>query len=335
MLQKPNTVFVGKKINEAGTTLVAGDIVAINGETGAVIATSDITTLASAPKSIQLGYVKATGSTDADATIVKTQKIGRKNITNIKYADDVAKSEAVINIDWTAAAIVLGKRYVVRVIYRDIYEHPGQFTHTYEVVAASADVAAANAAKDSIIDKFVAKINAHTGRRVLASKQATDVLRLTALPVNGPEAGIATKEAISPYSQVHMKAVVYFTDNSSISNNQYQAVDGLTIATTESKPGKGNPFVVRDREQAALGYKGITYRTEWPVIKPELTVELDKTYDTMIIEFTNQYQSPDNQYVKSTDLAAEVYVVAGTELTALNDLIVAWASLVGPEGAAA
>ena len=76
MLQKPNTVFVAKKINTAGTSLVAGDIVVINAETGAVSASNTITTLATAPKAIQLGFVKT------DGTITKTQVIGRKNIKN-------------------------------------------------------------------------------------------------------------------------------------------------------------------------------------------------------------------------------------------------------------
>ena len=52
----------------------------------------------------------------------------------------------------------------------------------------------------------------------------------------------------------------------------------------------------------------------------------------LIIEFNKGYQSPDNQYVKSTDLAAEIYVEAGTALATLAGLIKDWASLVGPKG---
>lgn len=321
MLQKPNTVFVGKKLNTAGTSVVAGDIVLINAETGAVIATTDLTTDASAPKAIQFGYAKS--ATD----IVKTQIIGRQNTTNISYSDDVAKTEASVVLDWTGVTVSAGKRYVIRIIYRDIYEHPGQFTHTYEVVAASGETI------DTLADKFYTKINAHAGARVVATKDANaDTLTLTAKVVDGPEAGIATKEAITPYSQVQMKVVAYYTDPSSLLSRSYNEIVGLTITNTESKPGKGNPFVVRDREQAALGYKGITYRTEWPVIKPELNVDLSKTYDTLIVEFNKVYQSPDNQYVKSTDLAAEIYTEAGTDLKTFATALSAWASLVGPQG---
>jgi len=320
MLQKPNTVFVAKKINTAGTSLVAGDIVVINAETGAVSASNTITTLATAPKAIQLGFVKADGS------ITKTQVIGRKSIKNLQYGAYVAKTVASAVINFTSVVPVIGHRYVLRLIYRDLYEHPGQFTHSYETIAtttAPADLAIA-------LNKI---INASSSARV-TSAIAGNIITLTAKSVTDNGFGTQGKEAITPYSQVQMRVVAYTTNPSSQFNSAKDAIVGITITQVESQPGKGNAYIVRDREQAALGYKGITYRTEWPVIKPELNVDLTATYDTLVIEFDKEYQSPDNQYVKSTDLAAELYVDhtnTGT-LSALNDLILAWASLVGPQG---
>ncbi len=315
MLQKPNTVFVSTGTDADGAAPAVGKVFLLNPKTGAGIDYS--TSIASTIDSIQIAYNSASGV--KRSAIINKGKI--KNITADGGCAYVAKQEAVANIDWTGVTVSAGKRYVVRAIYRDIYEHPGQFTHSYEVTAATGETIT------TLIAKFVAKVNAHSGRRVLASAETGDVLRLTALPVDGPEAGIATKEAITPYSQVQMKVVVYYTDNTSISNNKYNSVPGLTIALTESNPGKGNPFIVRDREQAALGYKGITYRTEWPVIKPELNVVLSSTYDSLVLEFSNEYQSPDNQYIKSTDFAAEVYATAGQGLEAMRDAIAAWAGL--------
>ena len=320
MLQKPNTVFVAKKINTAGTSLVAGDIVVINAETGAVSASNTITTLATAPKAIQLGFVKADGS------ITKTQVIGRKSIKNLQYGAYVAKTVASAVINFTSVVPVIGHRYVLRLIYRELYEHPGQFTHSYETIAtttAPADLAIA-------LNKI---INASSSARV-TSAIAGNIITLTAKSVTDNGFGTQGKEAITPYSQVQMRVVAYTTNPSSQFNSAKDAIVGITITQVESQPGKGNAYIVRDREQAALGYKGITYRTEWPVIKPELNVDLTATYDTLVIEFDKEYQSPDNQYVKSTDLAAELYVDhtnTGT-LSALNDLILAWASLVGPQG---
>ena len=118
------------------------------------------------------------------------------------------------------------------------------------------------------------------------------------------------KESINLYSQVSVDAFVWKTIPNGLLSNVMYPVAGLSITKTQGTPGKGNAKIVRDREQAALGYKGITFRTHWPVIKPELNVDLSATYDTMVIENWNRYQSPDNQYVKTTPMATELYVVA-------------------------
>ena len=326
MLQKPNTVFVCKKVNKAGSTLVVGDLVVVNAATGAVVNLNTVTTTADAPKRIQLGYVKAVGSTDADANIVKTQDIAREQVVNSIFKAYVAKREAVSTFDLTGVTLIEGARYVIRIVYKDLYEHPGQFTHTYEVINNGLTI-------DTLGAAFVAKINAHKGTRVVAAYDSNDVITLTAKAVDGPEPGIATKEALSPYTQVSMVATMYYTKAEGLAYAAPTAIAGLVSTNVDSIPGKGNPFVIRDREQAALAYKGITYRMEWPNVKPELNVDLSKTYDSFNIEFAKKYQSPDNQYVKSTDLAAEVYVEAGNDLDDLATAFQAWASLVGPAGA--
>ena len=125
-----------------------------------------------------------------------------------------------------------------------------------------------------------------------------------------------------------MKVVAYWSNPSSVFGSTFNAIPGIEITTTDSKPGKGNPYIVRDREQAALGYKGITYRTTWPVIKPELNVNLSKSYDSIVLEFAKDYQSPDNQYVKSTEIATEIYVdntaASGSKASDLNTALAAW-----------
>ena len=127
------------------------------------------------------------------------------------------------------------------------------------------------------------------------------------------------KESINLYSQVSVDAFVRKTVPNGLLSNVMYPVAGLSITKTQGTPGKGNPKIVRDREQAALGYKGITFRTHWPVIKPELNVNLSATYDTMVIENWNSYQSPDNQYVKTTPMATELYVVADELVVGATD----------------
>jgi hypothetical protein len=317
MLQKPNTVFVAKKFNAAGATLVAGDVFVVDAATGNAIDLSSTNAIAATVSNIKLKFVKSDGS------VTTSSPIGKKNITNITPDAGgayVAKVEASSVIDFTSATITAGHRYVIRCIYKDIYEHPGQFTHSYEVIAAAGETI------NTIGAKFAARVNAHVGARVTATyADLTNILLLTAKEVTPNGYGTQGKEAITPYSQVILTVVAFTTIVDSRFNSAKDAF-GVTITTTQSKPGKGNPYIVRDREQAALAYKGITNRITWPIIKPELNVDLSKTYDTLTIEFKNQYQSPDNQYVKETQLAAEVYVEAGATASAetLGDKIRAW-----------
>lgn len=318
MLQKPNTVFVGSKVNAAATSLAVGDIVLINAATGAPLALASIANA----KSIQLGYVKAIGSTDAKATIVKTQVISKGKAKSLVYSAYAAKAEATSVIDFTGVTPVAGYRYVVRVIYNDLYEHPGQYTHSYEAIAAKGETGT------TLATKIGAKIAAHKGARVTVVDNAAGKLTLTAKEVVLNGFGTQGKEAITPYSQVQMKVVAYWSNPSSVFGSTFNAIPGIGITTTDSKPGKGNPYIVRDREQAALAYKGITYRTTWPVIKPELTVNLSKSYDSIVLEFEKDYQSPDNQYAKSTEIATEIYVdnsaTAGSKASDLNTALAAW-----------
>lgn len=386
MLQKPNTVFVGSKVNAAATSLAVGDIVLINASTGAPLAIASIANT----KAIQLGYVKAIGSTDAAATIVKTQVIPKGKVKSLVYSAYASKVEASSIIDFTGVTPIAGHRYVVRVIYNDLYEHPGQYTHSYEAIAATGETAITLATKigNKIAAHKGARVNAYsayfsgtvagvspaakivatgavTGNIVLEADststlaeliaaynlanptikltllagESTDIptaditvvagkLYLTAKEVVLNGFGTQGKEAITPYSQVSMKVVAYWSNPSSVFGSTFNAIPGIEITTTDSKPGKGNPYIVRDREQAALGYKGITYRTTWPVIKPELNVNLSKSYDSIVLEFAKDYQSPDNQYVKSTEIATEIYVdnsaTSGSKASDLNTALAAW-----------
>jgi len=313
MLQKPNTVYVAKKFNAAGTSFIAGDVRVIDASTGAAIDLSS--TNAIAANAIQLEFKKY------DGTVTKSGVISKKGITSITPdagGTYVAPVVATTTIDFAATTPIVGRRYVVRIVYRDIYEHPGQFTHSYEYIATTTD-------PTDLATAFVTLITNHPGSRVTAAL-STDAVVLTAKSVTDNGFSTQGKEALTLYTQVQMRPVVYVTDPTSQFNSAKSAMPGVTIVNTESKPGKGNPYIVRDREQAALAYKGITYRTTFPNIKPELNVDLTKTYDTLVIEFSNKYQSPDNQYIKSTDLTAEVYVEAGATASAetLGDKIRAW-----------
>lgn len=213
----------------------------------------------------------------------------------------VAKAEDKIVITATNVTPEIGHRYVLRLVYNDIYEAPGQFTHTYEVIAKT------TAPKD-LIDAFVKKINKHKEARVTASASAA-VLTLTAKEIPYNE-GITLDHG---YTQVSVEAFMWTTIPSGLLSNVMYPIANLTIAKTQGTPGKGNPYIVRDREDAAMGYRGITHRANgiYPYIAPEFRSDLSAEYDTVTMEWDNKYLSDDNQYIKTTPLAVEMYVVKG------------------------
>lgn len=310
MLQYVNSVLVGKVQSATAKTIdnaVAGDILMFD-KTGAVISTA---AAAAAATEMKLGlvsgktqdYTAPDGTAKSIKVVQYSNLIPKNSIRSFAPFTYVAPAEDKIVIDFGTFAPVIGDRYVLRIIYRDLYEHPGQFTHTYEVVATSADLTA-------LIDTFAAQINRDNRRRVVATKTASSIT-LTALAKSDNEG----KESINIYTQVSMEAVLYFTSPSATgfaSKNKYP-LDGVTVVKTPGTSGKGNPKLIRDREQAALSYRGVTNRTWWPVIKPELNVNLLGKYDGSVIEFEPEHRTAEDGFRK-TKQSVEIYAENTTAL---------------------
>lgn len=181
-------------------------------------------------------------------------------------------------------------------VYKDIYEAPGQFTHTYEVYADSNDAEALAAA-------IVKKINKHKNRRIQAQASAA-VITLTAMEKDDNE-GVYS---LSEYSVVSMEATLYTTVPGALLANQPTAIPGATIVKTPGNPGKGYWKQVRDAEVRFMGYQGHVFTGTYPEVEQARMVEEGATYDYITIENDNLYLSNDNQYIKTTPLTTELYV---------------------------
>lgn len=205
-----------------------------------------------------------------------------------------------VEIDFTNASIVIGHRYVLRIVYKDVYEAPGQFTHTYEAIATSETA-------DDLGNALLKKINAHANRRITASFSAHK-LTLTAMEKDDNE-GV---NSLNEYSIVSMSASLYVTIPGALLSNVPESVPGVTIKETEGKPGKGYWKQVRDAEVRMMGYKGIVMTGAYPIVEQDRKVSEGATYDYVTIENDNLYLSPDNQYIKTTPLTTELYVEAGS-----------------------
>lgn len=317
MLKHVNTVLVGKAqtATSVASSLAAnsqGQIIMINAETGKYIASKAD---AAAATHIKLGLVMNAANNDVKYSNV----IGRDEIKHVSTIADSAATAPVENVwDITFNSVVEGNRYVIRIVYEDMYEEPGQFTHTYDYIAKNGDTAS------TLASKFEALIKKHTGARCTAVASAAK-LTLTAKVKDDNEG----KNSINQYSQVVMRPFVYMNDYQATGFAKGQKVEAdVTIAeTTPANPGTGNAKIVRDREKEALAYRGITNLTHFPVIMPELNVDLSKTYASVVIESERKYQSPDNQYMKATHVATEVYVEKGSlDASGIYGLIKAFVS---------
>lgn len=338
MMQHVNQVFIGNtldlgavKADFSGATEAA--VEALDNVGKIVIADETYTLVAESTnsniKEFHIGIVEdqiIEVVTDVDLGTVEYQNVIRWSpAINVAGIKDVISNpyepvrEDTIVVDFTNITVEAGHRYVVRIIYKDLYEHPGQFTHQYEVVAKDGETPATLAAK------FNRKINRHTGRRVnsvlgtYAAPTFTPAANGTAIQLTGrviPELG-NTLNPVDYYRQVSMEVVAWVDPvlTNIIANVAYPISD-LVIAKITGTPGHGNWKIVRDHENRAQGYRGITYRRySYPFIHPVWRTVPGETYSEFTMEWETLYRSPDNQYIKNTPLALEVYFAGQTEGT--------------------
>lgn len=301
MLQSVHSVLIGKTCPASYITadaLAAGDVALFNENKALIKTAAEAATASSLYVGVAGSKINVTmpdGSVAQKANIDFSNEIKKNSKPSAVIGEYVAPVEEKIVITLTDATIAAGNRYVLRIVYKDMYEAAWQFTHTYEVYAESttaADLAAA----------IVKKINAHKNRRVQATVSSA-VITLTAMPKDDNE-GV---DSLNEYSVVTMEASLYETIPGALLANQPKAVAGATIAKTVGNPGKGYWKQVRDAEVRNMGYKGHVFTGAYPSVEQTRKVVEGAEYDYAIIENDNLYLSNDNQYIKTTPLTTEVY----------------------------
>ena len=206
-----------------------------------------------------------------------------------------ASAEQITTLDLTGLAVVVDTEYVLRIVFKDLDEHPGQFVHSYRHIAVTGDTI------DTVGAALVALVLADSGRRVLAAYTAgTDVITLTGLAK--PECTTSTSD-IDEYSMVEFDAFLNYVD---ASDNWVSW--GAVKATTAAVFGSGNWEHIRDLEKLGFGYRGVSNKTHFPVLTPDFATVKNETYDMIVIEHDKSYRSPDNQYGKQTILTTIVAI---------------------------
>lgn len=303
MITSVHSVLIGKQALASYTTvdaLAVGDV-ALFDENKALIKTAadavNANSLYVGVAGEKMNVTMPDGTVAQKANIDFSTEIQKASKPSAVIGEYVAPVEEKIVITLTNATIIAGNRYVLRIVYKDMYEAAWQFTHTYEVYAETTTPA-------DLVNALLKKINAHKNRRVQASASASAaVLTLTAMPKDDNEGVYSLNE----YSVVSMEASLYETIPGALLANQPKAVVGATIVKTAGNPGKGYWKQVRDAEVRNMGYKGHVFTGAYPIVEQARKVVEDAEYDYAIIENDNLYLSNDNQYIKTTPLTTEVY----------------------------
>ena len=309
MFTKPSQVIIGKKVNIANiASLSVGDITVVDENMKAATAPADASALYIGVCTGKESITLPNGNV-SEVSIVKwsdrIQKASKPSYTTGAFE---APTNAKIEINLAAAELVIGHRYVLRVLYKDMNIANFQFTHTYEHIAATEAV-------DDLGNALLKAINKHPNRRVNAT-YTSSVLTLTAKDKNYDD----SVEALDEYSIVSMDATLYETIPGALLNNQPEKVAGVVITKTEGNPGKGFWKQVRDVELRAIGYKGHVFTGAYPSIEQARMVTKNAQYNYVTIENDNLYLSPDNQYIKTTPVLTEIYCEgAVTAVTAALD----------------
>lgn len=296
MFTKPSQVIIGKKVNIADiASLSIGDITVVDENMKAASAPADANALYIGVCTGKEEITLPNGSTSNVSIMKWSDRIQKASKPSYATSNYEAPANAKIEIDLTGVKPVIGHRYVLRVLYKDLNIANFQFTHTYEHVATT------ETATD-LGEALLAKINKHANRRVNATF-ASSKLTLTAKDKNYDN----DVNSLDEYSIVSMDATLYVTIPGALLSNQPEKVAGAVITKTEGNPGKGFWKQVRDAEVRAMGYKGIVKTGAYPSIEQDRMVTKGAEYNYVTIENDNLYLSPDNQYIKTTPVMTEVY----------------------------
>lgn len=327
MLNKPFKVLIGKDVARdadcvAGLALMVdgglgynklatiGEILVLDKNKkilaeGATIADSDIIYIGQVT-SETYSYTNESGTAVTGAyKILFSDPIEGALVKKYTATSYVAKSEQATTFTFTSLVVTAGTELVLRIVYKDMQEQAGgaQFVHTYHYTTVTGETV------DTAAVALAALVNAHKGRRVVASVSAgSDYFILTGLPV--PE-GTTGLNDIDEFKQVEFDAYLNYVDS-----DGYQQETLATQATVAAVRGNGTWELVRDAEKAAKGYKGFTNQTHFPVLGPEWSTVKDETYDAIVIEHSKSYIAPDNTYTKTTPLKTIIFLPDGASQTA-------------------
>jgi hypothetical protein len=183
MLNRVDKVLIGKNISRtaslvvygSGGNLAEGEIVVLDKNktiltAGSTAADSDVIYVAEGTGDTYSYVTAGTGtSVSGVRKMIVSDPIKYNQVKNFTGRSYAAAVEQVTTIVGSTFAPVVGTEYTLRIVYKDTFERPGQLTYTYRVIATTTTVT-------DLWSAFVAKINAHAARRVVATTPASNLV---------------------------------------------------------------------------------------------------------------------------------------------------------------
>ena len=329
MITKPNTVLVASSVKTTAAALEVGALMLLNGQTGLPVTDAeDIRGI----ESLQFGVVKeaavTTGATSGKhpAYIAKTKAFTRDELRNIVTSENTASTEDTFTVTFPGTVptnLVEGDNLHIKLSFK---------VDGYSVQKA---------------ESYVFDLNAYTSTTTLAADIATRITNNPESWVNATSTGavltVVAKTAIdfqpnaksinatSKFNQVEFDLASF-----KVNGTGYYYPFGTVAKTANANPGIGNPYVVRDQEKDAMGYLGAMFSPQFPNIQPASSVAAtgglvddSVAYDCVSFTAELKYRAPDESYMKSTGVSAQLYFVdSDANLAAANtivDAIKAWA----------
>jgi hypothetical protein len=251
-------------------------------------------------------YVTETGvSVTGVRKMTFSAPIYGNKVSNYSGLSYVAKAEKVLTVVCTATADVIaaGNELKVRIVYKDIKEHPGQFTHSYSIITTNVI--------DTDMASLVSMINKDPKRRISAAyTSGSDTLVLTGLAI--PDCTTSLTD-INEFRMVDFEVFITYIDNVATNATYGKTLEAPTTSFVYSGGtyGKGTWEQVRDMEKSNWNNEGVSNRIQFPVLTPDMFTAKSATYDQITIDSAITVTTPDNGYKKDTFVQTIVYMPAG------------------------
>ena len=317
MITKPNTVLVATGISTTATETL-GTLVLLNAKTGLPVANAASLTGVDA---VQFGVIKepkvTTGPVENQKPIyiAKTKAFKKSELQHIVSTAGIPATEDSFKIVVPSpAGAVVGDNMHVKLNFKvDGYQTQKAEAYVFALVSyASATALAADIAD---------RINKNPRSWVTASVNAAEVT-ITAKKAIDHQPNSKSINATTKFNQVEFDLAAFKVNGT----GPYSAF-GTIAKLSNSQPGIGNPYVVRDQERDAFGYEGVAHIAVYPSIMPASSVAavgglVNESVQYNCISFTAElaYRAPDESYMKTTPVSAQLYYphTAGNKTAADN-----------------